>query len=90
MTIARQRLAKYVPDRYAVNKNRRPLLDNGFGEHAFPRQRFVKHVGYCEICVPVTRDTQITTDCWIECSVFGSREAIKEGQTTDWSTDRRS
>jgi hypothetical protein len=30
---ARQRLAKYVPQRYAVNENRRPLLDNVFGYH---------------------------------------------------------
>jgi hypothetical protein len=29
--IARQRLAKHVPERYAVNENKRPLLDNGFG-----------------------------------------------------------
>jgi hypothetical protein len=29
MTIARQWLAKHVPESYAVNKNRRPLLDNG-------------------------------------------------------------
>jgi hypothetical protein len=49
MTIARQRLAKHVLERYAVNKNRRPLLRNGFVEHAFPWQRFAKHVGYCEI-----------------------------------------
>jgi hypothetical protein len=34
MTIARQRLAKHVPECYAVNKNRRPLLDNGFGYHS--------------------------------------------------------
>jgi hypothetical protein len=33
MTIARQRLAKHFPERYAVNKNRRPLLDNGFDYH---------------------------------------------------------
>jgi hypothetical protein len=33
MTIARQRLAKHVPERYAVNMNRRPLLYNGFGHH---------------------------------------------------------
>jgi hypothetical protein len=33
MTIARQRLAKHLPERYTVNKNRRPLLDNGFGYH---------------------------------------------------------
>jgi hypothetical protein len=33
MTIARQRLAKHVPEPYAGNKNRRPLLDNGFGYH---------------------------------------------------------
>jgi hypothetical protein len=25
--------AKHVPERYAVNKNRRPLLDNGLGYH---------------------------------------------------------
>jgi hypothetical protein len=30
MTIARQWLAKHVPERYAVNKKRRHLLDNGF------------------------------------------------------------
>jgi hypothetical protein len=30
---ARQPLARHVPKRYAVNKNRRPLLDNGFGYH---------------------------------------------------------
>jgi hypothetical protein len=30
MTITRQRLAKHVPKSYAVNKNRHPLLDNGF------------------------------------------------------------
>jgi hypothetical protein len=30
---ARQRLAKHVSERYAVNKNRRPLLDNGFSYH---------------------------------------------------------
>jgi hypothetical protein len=29
ITIARQRLAKHVPERYTVNKHRRPLLDNG-------------------------------------------------------------
>jgi hypothetical protein len=29
MTIARQPLAKHVPERYAVNKNRRQLIDNG-------------------------------------------------------------
>jgi hypothetical protein len=28
--IARQRLAKHVPERYDVNENRRPLLNNGF------------------------------------------------------------
>jgi hypothetical protein len=33
MNIARQRLAKHVPQRYAVNKNRCPLLDNAFGYH---------------------------------------------------------
>jgi hypothetical protein len=33
MTIARQRLAKHIPELYAVNKDRRPLLDNGFGYH---------------------------------------------------------
>jgi hypothetical protein len=27
---ARQRLAKHIPERYAVNKNKLPLLDNGF------------------------------------------------------------
>jgi hypothetical protein len=31
--IARQRLAKHVPERYAVNEDRRPLLDNVFGYH---------------------------------------------------------
>jgi hypothetical protein len=30
---ARQRLAKHVPERYAINENRRPLLNNGFGYH---------------------------------------------------------
>jgi hypothetical protein len=30
---ARQRLGKHVPERYAVNKNRRLLLDNGFSYH---------------------------------------------------------
>jgi hypothetical protein len=30
---ARQRLAKHVPEPYAANKNRRPLLDNGFSYH---------------------------------------------------------
>lgn len=34
MTIARQRLAKRIPERYAVDKNRRPLLDIGFGYNA--------------------------------------------------------
>jgi hypothetical protein len=29
--ISRQRLAKHVPERCAVNENRRPLLDNRFG-----------------------------------------------------------
>jgi hypothetical protein len=33
MTIARLLLAKHVPRRYAVNKNRRPLLHNRFGYH---------------------------------------------------------
>jgi hypothetical protein len=33
MTPVRQRLRKHVHERYAVNKNRRPLLDNGFGYH---------------------------------------------------------
>jgi hypothetical protein len=33
MTIARKRLAKHVAKSYAVNKNRRPLLDSGFGYH---------------------------------------------------------
>jgi hypothetical protein len=31
MTVAGQRLARQVPERYAVNKNKRPLQDNGFG-----------------------------------------------------------
>jgi hypothetical protein len=43
MTVTRQRLAKHVPERYAVNKNRRPLLDNGFWIlwklHTCPTQR---------------------------------------------------
>jgi hypothetical protein len=30
---ARQRLAKPVPQRYAVNKDRRSLLHNGFSYH---------------------------------------------------------
>jgi hypothetical protein len=33
MTIARQRLTKHISELYAVNKNRHPLLDNGFGHH---------------------------------------------------------
>jgi hypothetical protein len=33
MTIGRQRLAKHVPDRYAVNKSRRPSLGNGIDYH---------------------------------------------------------
>jgi anti-sigma factor RsiW len=33
MTTARQRLAKHVPKRYAVNKNIRPLLENGCSYH---------------------------------------------------------
>jgi hypothetical protein len=33
LRIARQQLAKYVPECYAVNENRRPLLNNGFGYH---------------------------------------------------------
>jgi hypothetical protein len=33
--IARQRLAKHVPEFYSVNENRRPLLDNGCGYHGF-------------------------------------------------------
>jgi hypothetical protein len=33
MTIARQRLSKHVPERYTVNKHRRPLLDSGFDYH---------------------------------------------------------
>jgi hypothetical protein len=33
VSTARQRLAKHVPDRYAVNVIWRPLLDNGFGYH---------------------------------------------------------
>jgi hypothetical protein len=33
--IARQQLAECVPERYAVNENRRPLLDNGFSYHGF-------------------------------------------------------
>jgi hypothetical protein len=33
MTTARQRLAKHFPERYSVNKNRRPLLGNVFGYH---------------------------------------------------------
>jgi hypothetical protein len=37
MIVARQRLAKHVPERYAVNKNRRPLLDNGFRYHGTAR-----------------------------------------------------
>jgi hypothetical protein len=35
ITIDRQRLAKHVLERYAVNKNGRALLDNGFGKRAF-------------------------------------------------------
>jgi hypothetical protein len=35
---ARQRLAKHVPERYAVNKNRHSLLVNGFS------YRGTKHV----------------------------------------------
>jgi hypothetical protein len=31
--IARQRLAKHVPERYGLNKNRRPLPENGFSYH---------------------------------------------------------
>jgi hypothetical protein len=31
--IVRQRLAKHVPEHYAVNKNKRPLLDSGFSYH---------------------------------------------------------
>jgi hypothetical protein len=33
MTLTKQRLAKYLPERYSVNKNRRLVLDNGFGSH---------------------------------------------------------
>jgi hypothetical protein len=59
MTIAKQRLAKQVPERDAVNKNKRPLLDNGFGEHAFPWQRFATHVGYHG-----NKHVSDTTDTW--------------------------
>jgi hypothetical protein len=31
--IARQRLANHVPESYAVNENRHPFLDKGFGYH---------------------------------------------------------
>jgi hypothetical protein len=82
MNIGRRRVAKHIPERYAANKNRCPLLDNGLVNHALPRQHFIKHAGYFDIDMrSVTRDTQITTDeytsCWIECSVFGSREVMK-------------
>jgi hypothetical protein len=30
---ARQRFANHIPERYTVNENSRPLLDNGFGYH---------------------------------------------------------
>jgi hypothetical protein len=42
MTIARQRLAKHVPERYAV-KNRRPLLDNRFGYHGIRHVSVTTH-----------------------------------------------
>jgi hypothetical protein len=47
MTTARQRIAKHVLEPYAVIKNRRPLLDNGFGYHG------IRHV-------PVTTRTTAT------------------------------
>jgi hypothetical protein len=79
MAPARQRLAKYVPERYAVNKNRRLLLDNRFGYHGI-------------IHVPMATDMQITTDKytnhWIKCSVFGSRAVIKE-HVTDLQSSRK-
>jgi hypothetical protein len=53
ITIAGQRLAKHVPEHYAVNKNRCPLLDTGFGiciaaRTCIPVITLAKHVGYSE------------------------------------------
>jgi hypothetical protein len=40
---ARQRLAKHVPKRYTVNKNKHPLLDNGFIYHRTKHVSGTKH-----------------------------------------------
>jgi hypothetical protein len=43
MTIVRQRLSKHIPDRYAVNKTRRPLLENEFGYHGIRHVSVTMH-----------------------------------------------
>jgi hypothetical protein len=80
MIIDRQRLAKHVPELYAVNENKRPLLDNDFGiciaaRTCIPVTKLAKHVGYGESYM-LSRDNR-RTNHWIECSVFGSRAVIK-------------
>jgi hypothetical protein len=93
MTIAGQRLAKHVPERCAVNKNRHPLLDNGFRNIYFRDNALLSTLVSARfICVSVTTDMRITTEeytyCWNECSVFGSREVIKGSQTSAWGYNR--
>jgi hypothetical protein len=68
--IARQQLAKHVPKRYALNKNRCPLLGNGFDYHGS------RHV-------PVTTPTWTTMLEPFKTVIFlhGSQKFIKGGQT---------
>jgi hypothetical protein len=61
MTIARQRLAKHVPERYAVSKNRHPLLDSGFNYH----------------CIASLSDATTVLEPLRTVFIFGSPEVIK-------------
>jgi hypothetical protein len=95
MTIAWQRLAKHVPERYAVNKDRRPLLDNGFGYHGITSVSDtetvlepLKAVIYVRFCRNYKRRPLCQTSQWVSRRrvISQPQELINEPATVELLT----
>jgi hypothetical protein len=57
----RQRLTEHVPERYAVNKNRRALTDNGFSYHGtrYYSSRNPGHVTVCTVAKSIKVEVKV-------------------------------
>jgi hypothetical protein len=80
--IARQRFAKHVPERYAANKNRRPLLENGVGYHG---------ITSISDTTTVLETLRAMISIWFSRSLKGEEfasQSISESQTRNYSATK--